>query len=164
MQKLGLSEGAKIAEILGVVAVVMSVIYLAIQISDNNRLLRSQAHFNALDLTQDPLKMTVENDGLASMIYQCDQAPNDVSPEIWRRCLNYYFIQYNGWEYVYYQNIDGSIPSQLWVGADAMYREQIKLNQAYARFWAEYQVGFDEPFKSYVSELFVVRSQLTPQG
>ena len=54
MQKLGLSEGAKIAEILGGVAVVMSVIYLAVQISDNNRLLRSQAHFNALELTQAP--------------------------------------------------------------------------------------------------------------
>ncbi|MCZ6759873.1 MAG: hypothetical protein O7D29_05785 [Gemmatimonadetes bacterium] len=78
MQKLGLSEYAKIAEILGGVVVVMSVIYLAVQISDNNRLLRSQAHFNALELTQDPLKMMVENDGLASMIYQCNQAPNDV--------------------------------------------------------------------------------------
>lgn len=104
-----------------------------------------------------------ENDGLASIIYQCNQTPNDVSPEIWQRCLNYYFIQYNGWEYMYYQNIDGSIPSQLWVGADALYREQMNLNQAYARLWAEYQVGFDEPFKSYVSELFVVRSQSAPQ-
>ena len=113
LQKLGLSEGAKIAEILGGVAVVMSVIYLAVQISDNNRLLRSQAHFNALELTQDPLKMMVENDGLASMIFQCNQAPNDVSPEIW---------QYNGWGYMYYQNIDGYVRSggRLHLGKEAI--------------------------------------------
>jgi hypothetical protein len=44
-----LETAALISEVLGGVAVLISVIYLALQIADNNRLLRSQSHYNALE-------------------------------------------------------------------------------------------------------------------
>ena len=47
---MNLERTALIAEIFGGCAVVVSVIYLALQISDNNRLLRSQSHYNALEV------------------------------------------------------------------------------------------------------------------
>ena len=47
-----LERWALFAEIAGAIAVVLSVVYLALQVSDNNRLLRSQAHYNALELAQ----------------------------------------------------------------------------------------------------------------
>ena len=43
----------------------VSVIYLGRQINDNTKLLRSQAHYNALSLAQKPLEMMVENESLA---------------------------------------------------------------------------------------------------
>ena len=52
-----LERWALFAEIAGAIAVVLSVAYLALQVSDNNRLLRSQAHYNALELTQRPLEI-----------------------------------------------------------------------------------------------------------
>jgi hypothetical protein len=50
-----LEKWALIAEIGGALAVVLSVIYLAVEVSDNTRILRSQAHYNALELTQRPI-------------------------------------------------------------------------------------------------------------
>ena len=104
---------ALVAEIGGAAAVIMSVIYLGKQINDNTRLLRSQAHYNALSLAQRPLEMMVENESLASAVIECGANPNGVAATTWARCANYYFMQFNAWEYMYYQNRDGSIPQQL---------------------------------------------------
>jgi hypothetical protein len=35
------------------------------------------------------------------------------------------FMQFNAWEYLYYQNRDESIPKELWVGADESFKQFI---------------------------------------
>ena len=154
IQKTNLQTWALIAEISGAIAVVLSVVYLAVQVSDNNRLLRSQAHYNALELAQGPLEMLVDNEDLARIVVQCDAEPNSVGPTDWERCANYYFMLFNGWEYLYYQNIDGSIPPQLFRGADAIFKQFVETKPGYQKFWADFQVAFDEPFRSYADSEF----------
>jgi hypothetical protein len=143
---------ARVAEMAAAVAVVVSVIYLAKQISDNTKLLRTQSHFNALLLGQRPLEFMVANQDLAGVISQCDTSPDRVSAETWERCLNYYFMQFNAWEYFYYEYSDGSIPRQLWNGADGYFKTLTRAKPGYVRFWSEMQGGFDEPFKSYAAQ------------
>jgi len=146
--KAKLENVALIAQIAGAVAVVVSVINLGRQISDNTKLLRSQAHYNALSLAQRSLEMMVENESLAGVVTQCDADPNAVAATIWARCANYYFMQFNAWEYMYYQHRDGSIPPQLWLGADAYFKMLVETKPGYVRFWAETASAFDEPFRS----------------
>ena len=145
-----LERWSSIAEIAGAFAVVMSVIYLAVQVSDNNRLLRSQAHFNALTLGQRPFELMLENENLSKLIVKCDSDPMSVDLADWERCEKYYFMQFNSWEYFYYQFADGSIPPQLWRGADAYFKSEVLTNAGFARYWSEGQIAFDDPFRSYV--------------
>jgi hypothetical protein len=77
--KAKLEGWALVAEISGAVAVIVSVIYLGRQINDNTKLLRSQAHYNALSLAQKPLEMMVENESLAGAVTECDANPNGVA-------------------------------------------------------------------------------------
>ncbi len=154
-----LERWALFAEIAGAFAVVLSVAYLALQVSDNNRLLRSQAHFNALSLGQRPLEMMVENENLAAVIVRCSSDPASMDPASWERCSNYYFMQFNSWEYFFYQHADGSIPSQLWRGADAYFKQEVQTNLGYAQFWSEGQIAFDEPFRSYVASEFAATNR-----
>src|SRR5262249_47148377 len=86
---------ARVAEMTAAVAVVVSVIYLAKQISDNTKLLRSQSHFNALLLGQRPLELILSNESLAGAVIQCDESPDRVAAATWKRCLNYYIMQFN---------------------------------------------------------------------
>jgi len=81
-----LKRWALFAEIAGAVAVVLSVIYLALQVSDNNRLLRSQGHYNALELSQRPLELMVENEDLARIMVACELDPNALDRASWERC------------------------------------------------------------------------------
>ena len=152
--KVKLETLARVAEIAGAIAVVVSVIYLALQISANTKLLRSQAHYNAISLGERPLELVVENESLAGLVAQCNATPNDVSAATWERCFNYYLMQFNAWEYFYYQSLDGSIPKQLWVGSDSYYKSLVKTKPGYQRSWRELQTSFDEPFRSYVTDEF----------
>jgi hypothetical protein len=149
-----LERWALLAEIAGAVAVVLSVAYLAVQVSDNNRLLRSQAHYNGLELSQRPLELMIENENLAGVLANCDTNPEAVDQNSWYRCSSYYLMQFNSWEYLYYQQEDGSIPTQLWNGADASFRHRVATKPGYRRFWSELQLAFDEPFRSYVEAQF----------
>ena len=143
---------ALVAEIAGGIAVVVSVVYLALQISDNNRLLRSQARYNALEVTQLPFELMVSTQDLAEIVFECDLRPYDVPESGWQRCKNYYFMQLNGWEYVYYQHLDEAVPPELWRGVEGYFSDQVGTKAGYARFWSETALGFDEPFRSYALE------------
>ena len=159
--KTTLEYWALIAEIAGAIAVVVSVIYLAAQIGANTKVLRSQAHFNALTLAQRPFEMVIENEGLSKILNVGFATPQTLSPDEWTRCSYYMFMQFNAWEYLYYQHRDDSIPKELWVGADASFKQLIETKAGYTRFWSEWETAFDEPFHSYVTKEFARKSAST---
>ena len=111
-----------ITEITSVVAIVLSVLYLGLQIRDNTKVLRSQAHYNALSLAQRPMEMMIENEGLAKVVNTGYATPDALNTDDWSRFGDYMFIGFNAWEYLYYQNKDRAIPREPWVGADAYFR------------------------------------------
>lgn len=147
---MSLERAALIAEILGGFAVLVSVIYLALQISDNNRLLRSQSHYNALEVLQRPFAVMLENADLAEILQHCNDDPDGVADLAWSRCTNYIFMQANGWEYTYYQNLDDAVPPSLWVGVDGYFSNEARTKAGWVRFWVETEQGFGEPFKTYL--------------
>ena len=147
-----LETAALIAEVFGGVAVVISVIYLGLQISDNNRLLRSQSHYNALEAAQHPFALKLSSDSLSAEVHQCDQDPFAVAESTWERCSIYYFMQANGWEYTYLQHEDKAVPTSLWIGLDGYMASQASSNPGWVRFWEETALGFGEPFRSYIEE------------
>jgi hypothetical protein len=79
-------------------------------VADSNRFFRSQAHYNGLTLVQAPAAMIIENPQLSSLISRCDIDDSDLEQAGLVICDNFYLMQFNALEYLYCQNIDGSIP------------------------------------------------------
>ena len=125
-----------------------------LQIRENTKVLRSQAHYNALMLVQRPWEMMIQNETLAGVVNVGLATPDALSEDDWTRCSSYLFMQFNGWEYFYYQHRDDSIPKELWMGADATFKGLIETKPGYTRFWSESQTSFDEPFRSYAAQEF----------
>jgi hypothetical protein len=92
--------------------------------------------------------------GLARVVTVGYATPEAMTATDWTRCSNYIFQQFNAWEYFYYQSRDGSIPKELWVGADAFFRDLVETKPGVTRFWSEFQGFFDEPFRTYVAQEF----------
>jgi hypothetical protein len=129
-----------------------------LQMQDNTKLLRSQAHYNALTLGQKPFDFLIQDEGLARIVTVGYKSPEALSEVEWDRFGKYLFIHFNGWEYFYYQHRDGSIQKELWIGADAYFRHLIASEPGLHRFWAEYGLAYDEPFRAYVDTEFARRA------
>jgi hypothetical protein len=152
-----------LAQIVSAAASTAAVIFLAVQITENTKALRSQAHFNGLSLGQRSLELLIEHDSLDRAVSTCAAAADAVSADNWNKCLNYYLMSFNAFEYWYYQHADGSLPDYLWTGADTWWKSQIETNPAIRRFWEESKEFFDDPFRSYISRQFADKSGSTSE-
>jgi hypothetical protein len=144
------------AQIVSAFAIVWSLWFLAKQIEENTKALRSQAHFNGVSLGQRPIEMMIENESLAHVVNVCNATPSavTVSADEWDRCLHYNLMVFNAFEYWFYQHEDGSIPEYLWTGADTYWKSLIERKPGLGRFWDESKEYFGDPFRSYISKQF----------
>ena len=152
-KKERIEMAALVAEIVGAIAVVISVIYLATQIAESNKELKSQTHFNALTLGQRPLEIEVGNGELESIINRGYADPRQLTEDEWYRFTQYQVIAINAWEYYYYEKNKGTLPLYLWAGANAYYENHIKTKPGLRRFWRENGHIYDEPFHSFVDNM-----------
>lgn len=129
-----------------------------LEMQENTKLLRSQAHHNALMLSQRARELLIQNEGFARVVHQGIADPEALTDVDWSRCSSYMFLQINQWEYLYYQHRDGSIPSEYWIGAQDYYRNVVAGKPGYARFWMGNRSSFDEPFRSYAAPAFAAAS------
>jgi len=125
-----------------------------VQMQEDTKLLRSQAHHNALTLSQRARELLIEDEAFARVVITGYATPDALSDVDWARCSSYMFLQINQWEYLYYQHRDGSIPTEYWVGAEDYYRNMVAGRPGYARFWSGNKSSFDEPFRSYAALSF----------
>ena len=151
---MNLSNIKKIADILAAAGVLISLLYLGIQVADNNKFLRSQAHYNALEMNISPLVAVISDGELAELLVRCDRGIADLTEGQIRQCDFYYFVLFNTWEYIYYQNIDEALPEAFWEGANAYYSNELKNTQGFRIFWEKYETAFAEHLKSHVLEIF----------
>ena len=129
-----------------------------VQMAENTKLLRSQAHHNALMLSQSARELLIENAGFAQIVHVGLATPDALNAVDWARCSSYMFLQINQWEYLYYQHRDGSIPTEYWAGAEDYYRNMVAGGAGYARFWSANRSSFDEPFRSYAAPAFEAKA------
>lgn len=145
---------ALVAEIVGALAVVVSVVYLAVQIADNTKSLQNEGHYNALQLAQRPLELLIADHELAAIVTAGYQDPGALSADEWQRFAMHQVMAFNAWEFLYYAHEAGTIPPNLWAGADAYYANLLGTHAGLAQFWAEYAHIFDDPFRAYVASQF----------
>lgn len=143
-----------VAEVTAAIGVIISVIYLAVQVSGNTEALHSQTHFNLLDMSQDALVVAMNNPELNSIVVRGRNDPASLDEEEWSRFANSQLMEINSWEYAYYLNEDGTISPQVWAGFNAYYASFARRDPGMKQFWAEWNFAYAEPFNSYADEYF----------
>ena len=145
---------ALIAEIVGGFGVIISVIYLAVQVGDGNNELKAQNHSNALALAQKPMEMLIADKELAQLKVVARTNRSDLSEADKERLEHYDFLLFNSWEFSYYQNQEDNIPPDLWFGHDGWMRGEVKSDPSFEVSWRLVEHAFGIPFREYVNELF----------
>lgn len=160
LKKETAEHASYIAEIIAAAAVVISLIYLSVQVTDNTKELKSQSHYNALVLFQRPLELLIRNKELADIIITGYENSENLSPSAKKRFDAYHMIAFNSWEFLYMSEAANTITKELHGGGDAYFRELIKRNPGLDRFWSAYKVAFAPEFVVYVDEIIKMFREL----
>ena len=150
LEKERLEYVATVAEIVAAVGVMISVIYLAIQIDGSNKELRAQSYNDAIANIHEPLELLVQDAELSEIIRKGNLDPDSLTDAELYRFLRWHLLRFDAYEYTYYANMNDSITPELWLGMDSSFSNDIREYPGIRRFWNEYQHAFAEPFNTYV--------------
>ena len=154
---MSLEQASLVSQIISAVAILGSLIFLAVQVRGNTQELRSQSYFNGLTHGQRPFELMIQDPALIRVVNLGYMSPDSLDGDEGERFRLHTFMLFNAWEYFFYQHKDGSIPKQLFLGTDAHMRILVKTKPGLVGFWTEYQHAYEEPFLSYVSSAFAER-------
>lgn len=144
---------ASLAEIIAAVGVMISVIYLAIQVNQGNREAQLQNYNDTLTLINAPINQILEQPEFADIVRIGGTNPDDLSEIEWFRFGYYYMIQYGTWEFVYHAHRNDVVVPQLWFGMDASWRQLIAAEPGVRKAWREWRHAFSQPFQGYVDSI-----------
>ena len=150
--KSKLADSASIAEIIGAVAIVVSLVYVGIQVNDSTRAVRS-ATANETSAAMSAWYMSVGADEQASRIFFDGMTnPDSLSPHE----LTQYIYMSHGlfleYQAAYYLSREGTLDNQLQeslVNTIAGVREMPGFNL----YWRQRRDLFEADFRNYVDEL-----------
>lgn len=143
---------ATVAEIVAAVGVMISVIYLAIQIDGSNKELRAQSFNDGLANIHKPLELLVQDPALSEIVRRGNLDPDSLSEAEWYRFLRWQLLRFDAYEYTYYAQRNDSTTPEFWSGMDSSFSHDIREYPGIRRFWSEYQHAFADPFHAYVQQ------------
>ncbi len=138
-----------IAEVIGTVAVVVSVIYLAVQVRENTKFSAQEAVATAIDAFNEFDRLIAVNSDLASILLRGEQSLSSLSPEEQRRfehLISIEFGVYEGWHTRSWRTGIGREQDDL---MQRMLGERLS-NDGIADWWLDYRHEYPLPFLEWV--------------
>ena len=111
---MDLKKSALVAEILGGIGIIVSILYLGFEISENNKNTRTSNHLALQELTGQVNNLLMENTALAEMILKGQDDPTSLSEVEQMQFYAFADRSFNVWETAFLMNQDGTLPAGTW--------------------------------------------------
>ncbi len=152
MKKPDINQIATLAEIGASIGVMMSVIYLSIQIEGSNKQLQAQSYNDTLEMLHRPLELVVQDPQLSDITLRAAEDPTSLTPSEWSRYSALLMLKFDAYEHAYYANESGEIRPELWKGIDDSFAEDLLKDSGVQKFWVQSGKIFAEPFHGYIEK------------
>lgn len=121
MQNIRLSTWASAAEIVSAIAVVISLIYVGFQVSQNTAAVQATT-YKEITATYGELQLVIiENEQFAGILVRAEErAP--LTPTEMYRLETWMWFHMGNWEQAYLANEQGILDSDVWLGWDRYYK------------------------------------------
>lgn len=153
MEALTLEQAYYIGELIATVAVITSLIYVAIQIRQNTSIIKLNAAQNLSHELREALSLLVSDSELSDIHLR---AMHDIKDLVPREKFRFYMFLNNVfrvYESAYYQNAQGAVDRAVWIGMLGN-MNATKAMSGYRAFWNDRKSIFNEEFQEfYESEL-----------
>lgn len=146
---MDLTQLANLGEFIGGVAVLVTLLYLAVQIRQNTKVVAANTQNSLYESWASFSSQVIQDPGVAGLLVAAKDPDSSFSPEEAVR-LEWLSIRLFGqWENAYAQLLEGVFDPKHWVAYDALYRESLRSHHFQAH-WDAHRDWYFEEFVSYV--------------
>jgi len=154
MKKPDINKIATLAEIGASLGVMMSVIYLSIQIEGSNKQLQAQSYIDTLEMLHKPLELVIQDPLLSDIALRAAADSTSLTPSEWSRYSAFLMLKFDAYEHAYYASESGEIKPEIWKGIDVSFAEELRSNSGFRKFWGQSGKSFAEPFHGFIAAKF----------
>ena len=160
-QKFRLAEWASIAEIIGSIAVVASLIFVGLELRQASEQLQLISDIEA-DLSNASLSIRIaESPELSDLIYRGERDPESLSDQELDRFTNIALPRLAIWENTYDSYLIGNLSESDWKAWDTFYRARWNW-PGYKYIYLKYQIGFGNRSLEYFADVFQIYESEIP--
>lgn len=156
MPKLKLSEWANVAEIIAAMVIVISLIYVGLEVNQNTQALRTEVHQNVLSILSDQQNVLVTDADFHKIFVTAENAPAELSDLDWSRFEEFMYPRFGVWEYLFVSHQDDTIPNSVWFAYEPYYLGII-CKPGYQRWWQIHSESHNPDFTVYVNNVVNTR-------
>ena len=152
MSKLSLTQWAAVSEIIGTVAVVISLLFLAFSVKKNTVVMQASNDNFVYELQFARVRDIVSSPGMASIYVKLNQN-KELSAEERERFYWDKLQEVGTWEIAFNRYRDGVFSNEQWEGWNNFYASSLT-NQFSAESWAEIRAWYAKDFRSHVDAVY----------
>jgi hypothetical protein len=149
-----LKEYALAAEIIGAIAVVISLIYVGVSVNQNTNALMVANH-QALVAMDQTTTDWFKDPAFVATWQKAEEDVGQLSSVEVAQAFSYLAGKLNAWEFAFLTHEDGMMADNIWVGWDAHYRTVLK-QEACRKFWKLDRESFSPAFRHYLDSIIAV--------
>ncbi len=142
-----------LAELIAAIGVIVSVVYLAIQVRGGNHQIRQQATNDMLTMMHSPIEQMISNAELSEIIRLGNTDPDSLSEADWFRYSFWWLLQFDTYEYLHDACQRGTMDDTHWTGTDASFRNAFKIWPGSRRAWQDWSHVYSGAFQTYVATI-----------
>ena len=148
-----LSEWAHVAEITSAIAVVVSLIYIGLEVNQNTAAVKANTHQSLVDYGWGQTEILLTNETLADLVKKGESNPEALTARERSQFYEYTSWRLATWESVFMNHEHGLVDGEVWRGWDGYYRLLTLNKPGYVEFWRDNRSAYYAPFMAYIDSL-----------
>ena len=147
-----LSDWANVAEIVGAVAVIVTLAYVAVQIEQNTIAVEASTRQGRLDFGWQQTELLITEPGLATLVMEAELNADDLDKE--ERLVFYEFTTWRmaTWELTYQEHADGLLDVETWAAWNGYFMLMTEGKPGYKKFFRDTRQQWGSRFMVHVDE------------
>ncbi len=138
------------ADVIGSVGLILSLILLSFQIYQNTAVLKNQTNISLLEFSFEVRASMLEDDELITLKYKADQNYSSLTKEEKFKYGVYISRIFDIWEQALLAERAGLFDAETFSGWNASYSNMLSLHGPQS-YWKENQMDFSEAFRAYIN-------------
>ncbi len=148
-----LQNYALLAEIIGAIAVVVSLVYVGLGVRQNTAAVQVANHQVLVAMDMDKNSWLRDADFAATFVLAQNHL-EQLSPVQLIQISTFVADTFNAWEFAYITFRNGAIEENIWNGWDAFYRSELE-REPFRWFWRQNRSGFSPEYRAYVDAILL---------